>query len=57
MQQDPTPASKHLILIGGGHAHAIALLMMAMNKVSRKSNLVEFAPFKLSRRSLVEARV
>lgn len=32
MQLDPTPANKHLIFIGGGHAHAIALLMMAMNK-------------------------
>ena len=46
MQQDPTPASKHLILIGGGHAHAIALLMMAMNKpagvrITLISNLVQ----------------
>ncbi|MDO6564562.1 selenide, water dikinase SelD [Amphritea sp. 1_MG-2023] len=32
MQLDPTPANKHLIFIGGGHAHAIALLMMAMKK-------------------------
>lgn len=45
MQQDPT-ANKHLIFIGGGHAHAIALLMMAMHKpagvrISLISNLVQ----------------
>ncbi|MCV6612265.1 MAG: selenide, water dikinase SelD [Amphritea sp.] len=32
MQQDLTPAERHLLFIGGGHAHAIALLMLAMNK-------------------------
>ena len=46
MQQDLTPANKHLIFIGGGHAHAIALLMMAMNKpsgvrITLISNLVQ----------------
>ncbi|WP_315981397.1 FAD-dependent oxidoreductase [Aliamphritea spongicola] len=32
MQQDLTPKAKHLIFVGGGHAHALALLMMAMKK-------------------------
>ncbi|WP_299201091.1 selenide, water dikinase SelD [uncultured Amphritea sp.] len=46
MQQDLTPANKHLIFIGGGHAHALALLMMAMNKpagvrITLISNLVQ----------------
>ena len=46
MQQDLTPANKHLIFIGGGHSHAIALLMMAMNKpagvrITLISNLVQ----------------
>ncbi|MDX2423160.1 MAG: selenide, water dikinase SelD [Amphritea sp.] len=46
MQLDPTPANKHLIFIGGGHAHAIALLMMAMDKpagvrITLISNLVQ----------------
>ncbi|WP_417225190.1 selenide, water dikinase SelD [Amphritea sp.] len=45
MQLDPT-ANKHLIFIGGGHAHAIALLMMGMNKpagvrITLISNLVQ----------------
>ncbi len=46
MQQDLTPANKHLIFIGGGHAHALALLMMAMNKpagvrITLISNLIQ----------------
>ncbi|WP_290701229.1 selenide, water dikinase SelD [Amphritea sp.] len=46
MQQDLTPATQHLIFIGGGHAHAIALLMMAMKKpagvrITLISNLVQ----------------
>lgn len=32
MQQDLTPKSKHLIFVGGGHAHALALRMLAMKK-------------------------
>lgn len=32
MQQDSTPYSQHLIFIGGGHAHALALRMLAMKK-------------------------
>ncbi|GGK78789.1 selenide, water dikinase SelD [Amphritea balenae] len=46
MQQDLTPASQHLLFIGGGHAHAIALLMIAMNKpagvkITLISNLIQ----------------
>lgn len=46
MQQDATPATQHLILIGGGHAHAIALKMIAMQKpagvnITLISNLVQ----------------
>lgn len=32
MHQDLTPQHQHLLFIGGGHAHAIALLMLAMDK-------------------------
>lgn len=32
MQQDLTPETRHLLFIGGGHAHAIALQMLAMNR-------------------------
>ena len=32
MQQDLVPENRHLLFIGGGHAHAVALLMLAMNK-------------------------
>lgn len=46
MQQDSTPLTQHLVFIGGGHAHAMALKMMAMEKpagvkITLISNLVQ----------------